>query len=174
MADRILELISRINSPEIQAKLIFLKIPFIVVTICFVGFIVYVIFKTYWIHVSFIEDSLEFITYRPVGFHRLGKRWRQIMARLETGNEAEWKLAIIEADTILDETLHKMNMEGTNVDERLKKLTSIAIPNIEELQNAHQVRSNIVYDPDYRLSIMDARRALAAYEKAFQSLDLLS
>ena len=93
------------------------------------------------------------------------------MQRLDADDEAEYKLAIIEADTLLDEMLKKMRLAGNNVDERLEKVTLFMLPSVEELKVAHRTRSSIVYDVDYRLSLQEARRVLLAYQKAFEQLD---
>ena len=68
--------------------------------------------------------------------------------------------------------LKKMQLSGETVDERLQKITSFMISNVEELKTAHQVRNSIVYDPDYRLSVSEARRVLLVYQATFEELDL--
>lgn len=161
------------NSSELHAKLLFLKIPFLIVGFLLFSMIVYTIVKSSWIRFSIFADVREFFAYRPYGFPKVGRKWRRIMARLETGNEAEYKLCIMEADAMLDELLKNMKIGGKTIEDRLLMLNRIVIPNIEELRNSHRVRNNIVYDPDYRLTLAEARRTLEEYEKAFRTLDLL-
>ena len=173
MENPLLEFFSIINSPDIQAKLLFLKAPLIMVAGFAIGIILNGIFRTTWLECSFFADAAKFISARPYGYRKIGKQWRKLVARLETGNEAEYKLAIIEADTILDETLKKMNLKGESLDERLQGVTSVMIGNSEGLKNAHQIRNNLVYDPDYRLSLAEARRVLDEYAAAFRGLDLM-
>jgi hypothetical protein len=63
-----------------------------------------------------------------------------------------------------------MGYAGETLGERLKNLTSATLSNIEEIKATHQVRNNIVHDPDYRLSLDDTRAALAVFEQALRDL----
>jgi len=47
------------------------------------------------------------------------------------------------------------------------------LPNLEEARAAHQTRNNIVHDPNYRLSLDEARKILAVYEKSLIDLQAL-
>ena len=172
MAEQLFEIVSRINSPEIQTWLIWIKLPMIFATLFFITVIIISLIRTPYLQLSNFGTAVEFITYRPYGMPKMKRRWQRIARRLDAGSEAEYKLAIIEADTLLDEMLQKMRLKGDTVEERLAKVTSLMIPNLEDLQNAHGIRSNIVYDPDYRLSLMEARRVLGIYEMTFENLDL--
>ena len=172
MEQQILELLSKINSPALQAAFIWIKILFYFV-IVFFGVIIFIgVFKTPYLQLSMLGDAVELVTYRPYGFPKMRRRWQRIMRRLDTGSESEYKLAIIEADALLDEMLKKMKLSGESTDERLQKITPFMIQNVEELKISHQVRNSIVYDPDYRLSLSEARRVLLVYQKTFEELDL--
>ena len=117
-------------------------------------------------------DITEFLTYRPYGLKRLDKIWAKIGKRLETGSEAEYKLAIIEADALLNEVLERTGLKGETLGERLKQLTVKSLPNIENAWEAHKTRNNIVHDPDYRFNLDQARKTLAIYEKSLQNLQV--
>jgi hypothetical protein len=120
-----------------------------------------------------LQDLFEFLTYRPYGLRRIEKQWIKIMEKLETGKEAEYKLAVIEADSMLDNILEKMGYSGENLRDRLKHLTQATIPNLDTLLEAHKIRNNIVHDPDYRLSLEETKKVLAIYEKTFQDIRAL-
>lgn len=172
MEQQIWEIVSKINSPELQSTLLWIKIPFLLVIVFFVAIIIISITRTPYLQLSMYGDALELFTYRPFGFPKMRQQWRKIMKRLDAGSEAEYKLAIIEADTLLDEMLRRMRLAGETVDERLQMITPLMISNVEELKEAHQTRNSIVYDPDYRLSLQETRRVLLVYQKTFESLDL--
>ena len=172
MEEQILELLSKINSPELQAKLLWIKIPFLLVVALFVTIIIIALTRSPYLRLSLYGDVVEILTYRPYGFPKMRGRWQRIMRRLDTGNEAEYKLSIIEADGLLDDMLKKMRLAGETVDERIQKITSLMIANVEELKTAHLARNSIVYDPDYRLSSNEAKRVLLVYQRTFEELDL--
>lgn len=172
MEEQILELLSKINSPELQAKLLWIKIPFLLVVAFFITIIIIAFTRSPYLRLSLYGDAVEILTYRPYGFPKMRRRWQRIMRRLDTGNEAEYKLAIIEADGLLDDMLKKMRLGGDTVDERIGRITPLMIENVAELKTAHLVRNSIVYDPDYRLSASEARRVLLVYQRTFEELDL--
>ena len=100
-------------------------------------------------------------------------KWQKIQQRLETANEAEYKLAVIEADGMLNDILLRMGFRGETLGDRLKILTSAIIPNLNDVAQAHQTRNNVVHDPDYRLTLQEAQKTLEIYKATFTNLDLI-
>ena len=172
MEQQILEILSRINSSELQAQLWWIKIPFFVITGFFISIIIIALTRTPYINLSSIGDAVELVTFRPFGFPKVRRRWQKVMQRLDSDDASEHKLAIIEADALLDEMLKKMKLAGDSIEERLEKISPFMIASVEELKIAHQKRNSIVYDVDYRLNPQEARRILLSYQKAFEELDL--
>ena len=167
------QIILFIFNPAFSGWLLLLKILFIFISLCLLGFIVFALSKTSWLKRMIIWDLQEILTYRPFGVSKVDKDWKIIKAGLETEKESEWKLAVIKADSALDNTLNRMNYGGQTLGERLDRLTVASLPNIEELRRAHKIRNNIIHDPDYRLSLEEAKKAISAYEKALTDLQAL-
>ena len=165
------EIISSILNPTLSGGLLILKILFIIVALILFGFIIFVLAKTLWLKRMLIWDLVEFFSFRPYGVRKVVKDWAKITARLETGLESEHKLAVIEADSILNDILKRMGFGGETLGERLEKLTAATLPNLEQLLGAHKIRNNIVHDPDYRLTLDEARRVLDTYEQALRDLE---
>jgi len=164
------EEISFIFSPQFSGWLLILKIIFIIFSLFLLVFIVFALLRTGWLKKLLLYDLVELLTYRPFGTRRIVKQWAKITARLETGIESEAKLAIIEADSMLDDILKKMGYGGESLGDRLKSITTATIQNIAEIWEAHKIRNNIVHDPDYRLTLDQARKVLGSYEQAFRDL----
>ncbi len=143
------------------------------VGVFFFIFIIFALTKTSWIRYLLLYDVQEFFTFRAFGIGKITSDWESISARLETGSEAEYKLAVIEADAMLDKALYRLGFLGDTLPARLEKITAIAIPNIDELKIVHQTRDNIVHDPNFILSLDQARRTLAVFEQTFKTLDLI-
>jgi len=165
------EIISSILNPTLSGGLLILKILFIIVALILFGFIIFVLAKTLWLKRMLIWDLVEFFSFRPYGVRKVVKDWAKITARLETGLESEHKLAVIEADSILNDILKRMGFGGETLGERLEKLTAATLPNLEQILGAHKIRNNIVHDPDYRLTLDEARRVLDTYEQALRDLE---
>jgi len=160
------------SSPGFKEGVLISKIVFWVLGIAFLIGIIFFLIKSTWLRRLIIEDLSEFFTYRPYGAKKIYKTWMKIMARADTGLESEYKLALIEADSMLDDTLKRMGYAGETVGERLEKINSAILPNIEEVWQAHKTRNNIVHDPDYKLTLDEAKKNLSIYEQAFRELQL--
>jgi len=164
-------IMSFVMSPQFEGWLFIARIAFIAFSIFLMGFIIFALINSSWLKRLILDDASEFLTYRPAGIRKLERDWRKITSRLDTGLESEYKLALIEADNIMDETLKRMGYGGETLGERLEKLTTATLPNIEAVKEAHKIRGNVIHDPDYRLSLDAAKKVLTTYEKAFRDID---
>jgi len=164
-------LISFLVSPVWSDWLIIVRLIFIIISLFLVGLIVFTLSKTSWLKYIFFQDATEVLTYRPFGVKKIEKDWRKIVSRLDAGLEPEYKLAVIEADNMMNETLKRMGYGGSSLGERLEKLTAATLPNVDEVKEAHKVRDNIVHDPNYKLSLEEAKKTLGVFEKALRDLE---
>jgi len=167
---RINDIISFIFNPAFTDWLLFLKILLIILSLILSGFIIFAFIKTSWLKRMLIWDIVEFFSFRPYGIRKVEKDWAKITARLKTDLESEWKLATIEADSILNDILMKMGFAGETLGERLDRLTIATLPNLQQIREAHKIRNNIVHDPDYRVSLDEAKMAVGIYEQALRDL----
>lgn len=160
-----------ILSPQFTGFLLFIKIFFILTSVLLLGAIIYLLRRCSWLRRLIIEDMGEFMNYRPYGSRKVEKAWKKVKARLDLGQESEYKLALIEADAMVDDILRRMDYKGETLKERLAKITSATIPNIDKLAEAHKVRNSIVHDPDYHLTLEETKSVIEVYEKALSSLN---
>ena len=171
--EALLEILSVINHPEIQQFIAPLRWVLFVVILVLVLFSLFVLTRTMWMKFFFLFDFTEFFTFRPYGLRRMARRWQQILLRLESGNEAEYKLAVVEADDMLSNILLRMGFRGETLGDQLQILTPAIIPNLTDATQAHQVRNNVVHNPDYRLTLEEAQKTLEIYQVIFGNLDLI-
>lgn len=150
----------------------FLKGLFLMFSLILLGFIVFCLISTTWLKAHFLDTLKEFFAYQPLEKKKWTKKWNKIKNRLETGIESEAKLAIIEADSLLEDILKEAGYEGKTLEERLKSATKEVISNLEEILEARKIRDNIVYDPDYKLDLTLAKKTLSVYEETIQHLDV--
>ena len=117
-----------------------------------------------------MQDVAEFFSHETYGLRKISKSWKKIKKRIESGSEQELKLAIIEADDFLYETMQDNDYKGDNFEQMLKNAGKKVASNEQELLEAHAIRNAIVYDPGYRLEIDKAKRILFAYETAVKNV----
>lgn len=149
------------------------KIISAVISILLLVAVVYLIIKIRKSFKQSLEMVMQSIEPLEVPKKRILKQWEGIEAKLESDNESDYKMAVIEADKILDDLLVRMGYKGDDMGERLKQITPAQMANIQEVWAAHKVRNRLAHEPDFRLRRDDARRAIDAYERAFEDLELL-
>jgi len=149
------------------------KVLFLAFSFFFLGYIIWALIYTSWFKRIFWWDFKEFITFRPYLKKVFASKWKKIKRRLVSGIEAEAKLAILEADELLNDFLSQYGFEGATLEEKLEKLTRDILLNIEEVKEIRKVRKAIVEDPSYRLSFREAREILNVYEKALKDLQAI-
>lgn len=101
------------------------------------------------------------------------KKWTKIKKRLESGNVSQYKVAILEADVMIDKVLSDMSYPGKNLTERLEKINPAQLPNYEELKNAHQIRNRVIHEAGFSVDRKEAEEIVAVYENLLKNLELL-
>lgn len=96
---------------------------------------------------------------------KMRKKWKKIEARLETGDHSQYKLAVIEADKVVDGIFKSMGIEGGDMIERMKTLNPEQLEAEEDLEKAHKTRNRIINDPSFRIEKNSAKETLDIYAK---------
>ena len=159
-----------VTSPTVQSALLPVKLVFIFFTIFFLGFVIYFYITSSYVKTHFLEDTTEFLSWQPYGLRQINKRWAKIAKRLETGNESEYKLAIVEADDFLYKMLEDKGYNGENFEELVANAGQKIMPSPEDILSDHTIRNSIVYDSNYVLDITMAKEILRHYEMAIKNL----
>ncbi len=104
---------------------------------------------------------------------RLNKSWQKILLRLNKNDEANLRLALMEADNLFDDLLKQMRLPGESMADRLKYLSSSQISNIDEIWQAHKLRNIIVHNSEYPITRNEIESGVRAYEKALKELEFI-
>jgi hypothetical protein len=84
-------------------------------------------------------------------------------------NPNDWKLAIIEADIILDQTLKDRGYAGTSLGERLRSITPRQLSSIDDAWDAHRVRNKIAHEgADFVVTRRIVDETIARYLRVFR------
>ena len=103
---------------------------------------------------------------------KMRARWNRISAMLQNSDRAMDKLAIIEADNLLDFVLKAMHLPGETMAFRLK-FAQNRFYELKRVRWAHNVRNNVVHEPDYVLKKATAYACIKEYERALKLLGAL-
>ena len=166
-------IIQFILNPEPSVWLLSFKVVVLFIDLFMIAFIVYALLKTGWLNKILLYDVQEFLTYKHYGLSRTKSKWEEIEGYFKKGTEPEMKLAIVEANSLLDNILRIMSYKGKDLGSRLDGINEDILENLDDVKKYHKIYSNIVHDPTYRLDFKVAQDALKAYRDALVNLDAL-
>jgi hypothetical protein len=101
------------------------------------------------------------------------EKWDKILTQGTSEDENERKMALIAADSLVDNILKSVGYDGENLGERLKQIEKADLTSLDALWEAHKIRNRIAHEADYRLTKEDAFSALTNYGKALRELNYI-
>ena len=161
-----------ISSPIIQEQLFPVKLVFIFFSVFFLCAVIWFYFNSSYIQYHFGQDVVEFFSAETYGLRKIDKSWKKIKRRLDSSSESEWKLAVIEADDFLYETMQDQEFGGDTFEDLVKSAGKKIPGGIDGVLEAHKVRNDIVYNPDYKINAETAQNMLLMYENAIKNIVL--
>lgn len=143
----------------------------------FLGILFYIIvIIAFLIMLFFVFKKIKSLIKRPelYGLNREGikKRWNEIVELLNRKEETSWKLAVMEADKLLDHVLKSMATPGINLGERLRFIQH-KYPKIRNVWNAHKIRNRLVHEANFHLKHAQAIQAIKDFKKALEELGVM-
>ncbi|MBI2618017.1 hypothetical protein HYW58_01035 [Candidatus Kaiserbacteria bacterium] len=122
---------------------------------------------------TFNRTARATITEKTTGTRR-DERWERVLLHANSDNENDWRHAIIEADTILDEIVKRAGFPGETLGERLRGIGKGDLSVVDEAWEAHKVRNRIAHDgAQYRLTKRETLRIIELYRKVFEAFEYL-
>ena len=99
------------------------------------------------------------------------ERWRRVMELASSGNQSDWRRAILEADIMLSAVLMDAGYEGTTVGEQLKMANPFQLTTLDLAWRAHKIRNEVAHGGEaYNLTERDVRVAIDQYRRVFEEL----
>jgi uncharacterized membrane protein len=98
-------------------------------------------------------------------------RWHYILNLTESLNESDWRVAVLEADSMLEDSLRKKEITGETVSELLEKISESGYIHYQDAWKAHSVRNKIAHQgSDFSLSQVEARRVIKMFQNFFEEI----
>jgi len=96
------------------------------------------------------------------------ERWQKIMMLTDSENSNDWRAAIMEADTILDEIVTRIGYHGENLGEKMRGIEKSDFNTLDHAWEAHKVRNKIAHDGgDFVLTQREAKRVINLFGQVF-------
>ncbi len=96
-------------------------------------------------------------------------RWAHIQSLIESGQDRDWREAIMEADIMLDDMLTERGYPGQTVAEKLKGLDRTKYKTVQDAWDGHLVRNQIAHEGSaFKLDEHQAYRTIKKFENVFR------
>lgn len=101
-------------------------------------------------------------------------RWQEIVNQSQSENENDWRLAILEADIMLDELLTVQGYAGDTMADKMKQVEVSDFNTIDDAWEAHKARNKIAHEgTSYDLNQREVRRIIELYERVFREFNFI-
>ncbi len=167
------ELVGATGSPLVASAVLAFKIFSLIFSVCMVWAIVWA-YRKY----SAVEAKLKahlkppkeiFYGVESAAADYVNPKWAKVLAHINSTNPSDWRLAILEADIMLNEMLDKMGYHGATMGDKLKSIEQSDFSTLQEAWEAHKVRNAIAHEgSDLNLNKPEAERVIKLFEKVFK------
>lgn len=136
------------------------------------GAIFLLVHSTLRLYKTLAEDEKNYATFgdaHAAEVVRDHSRWAHVMNLIESGQESDWRQAIIEADIMLDDLLTQLGYAGASVGEKLRAIDPKHFATLNDAWEAHKIRNEIAHQgSQFPLSNQLAYRTIAHYENVMR------
>lgn len=115
--------------------------------------------------------------YAPIHIEEIAAKekmvqWQVVLNHVNSESPAEWKLGILEADSMLDEILESEGCQGETIGEKLKAMDPADLASYGDAWEAHKVRNQIAHEGAATMDLSKklARDTIFKFEKVFKEL----
>jgi hypothetical protein len=100
-------------------------------------------------------------------------RWERVEKLAASPNPSDWRVAILEADSMLDELIVKLGYQGEDMGERMRGMNPEAFPYLSEAWRVHKLRNIVAHETSYDLQKGETEDAIDAYNLIFKSMSFI-
>lgn len=122
------------------------------------------------------EESIAAAAH-PVAAHDVSRthlRWARLEEEANSDDEKRWRLAILEADIMLNELLDILGYRGETMADKMKQVDRANFRTIDMAWEAHRARNQIAHQgSSHLLSQRETRHIMGLYEQVFREFKLI-
>lgn len=102
------------------------------------------------------------------------ERWDHVEKLAASENPGDWRVAIIEADVLLDELVTGMGYDGATLGDKLKAIEKSDFVTLEDAWEAHKIRNRIAHQgSDFVLTHRETKRVIDLFGNVFREFDYI-
>ena len=101
-------------------------------------------------------------------------RWNRVLEQANGSTPEGWRLAILEADIMLNEVLDLQGYKGETMADKMKQVDRAQFNSIDAAWEAHKIRNRIAHEGTaHSLTPREVRRVIGLYERVFREFRYL-
>lgn len=101
-------------------------------------------------------------------------RWEHVLTMANSESPGDWRVAILEADTMLDELTTSMSYRGDTLGDKLKSVEKSDFNTLDLAWEAHKVRNRIAHSgTNFILTSRETKRVVDLYRQVFEEFDYI-
>lgn len=102
------------------------------------------------------------------------ERWSTVLSHAHSANSADWRLSIMEADILLEETLRANGFPGEGVGDMLKSAKPGDFQTLDAAWEAHKIRNRIAHSgSSFELNERETLRVIGLFESVFKEFKVI-
>lgn len=154
---------------------LFYKITVIILSVGLIGFIIYLYNRLVILRANeaklYYPEDIKIVT--GTGDLR-NAEWDKVLKNIESTNDSDWRLAILEADIMLNTLLDNMGLPGDTIGDKLKAVEKSDFTTVDKAWEAHKIRNQIAHEGStFLLSLHEAKRVIALYQAVFEEFRII-
>jgi hypothetical protein len=168
------ELLQRSTAPGVYEGLVQGWFVFTVTTLAlsipFAALALYCMIRVVQIRRAALPGVLAYRrTVKAQDIPRTQLRWRRVTEQANGSSPEGWRLAILEADIMLNELLDLQGYRGETIADKMKQASRANFNSIDAAWEAHKVRNRVAHEPAaHELNSREVRRTISLYERVFK------
>lgn len=101
-------------------------------------------------------------------------RWNRVLEHANSNDEHQWRLAILEADIMLNELLDSLGYKGETMAEKMKQVSRGDFNSIDSAWEAHKVRNRVAHEgAESPLTEREKNRVIGLYSQIFKEFKFI-
>lgn len=101
-------------------------------------------------------------------------RWNRVQEQINSENDQGWRLAILEADIMLNELLDVRGYRGETMADKMRQVERADFNTIDLAWEGHRARNRVAHEgTQLSLNQREARRVVGLYEQVFKEFQFV-
>lgn len=114
-------------------------------------------------------------SFSQTDFVDIKRKWAEIEQLMTIGKPSNFKIAIMEADKLLDHVLKIKRFKGETMGERMKSIRRDDFDRdfFDDMWQAHKLRNEMAHNMNYEVQHFEAKKAVEQFRRVLKELGAL-